>query len=85
MSQLMKELLYALGDIAGNMDCERPEQMLAQIIAKRKDVDAEELERLKREMNTMQEVVGGLALRVRDIEKEKEKPKTHVVEFKRVK
>lgn len=85
MSQLMKQLLYALGDIAGDMECERPEHMLAEIVAKRKDVDTEELQRLKMEMDTMQEVIGGLALRVRDIEKEKEKPKTHVVELKRVK
>lgn len=81
----MKQLLYALGDMAGEMDCERPEHMLARIIAKRKDVDTEELERLKREMNTMQEVIGGLALRIRDIEKGKDKPKAHVVELKRVK
>lgn len=73
MSKMIGAFLRVLADYADEMDCDRPEDIIAQIIANKVDVPVDSLNGLSSDMESMQRVLGNISRRVRTLEKEAEK------------
>lgn len=75
--------LRVLADYADEMDCERPDDIIAQIIANKVEVPIDSLSGLSSDMESMQRVLGNISRRVRSLEEEAEKKhKCNIVSLK---
>lgn len=78
MGKLIATLLRALADVAETRECDRPEDIVRQLIeanaAPKPDPDT--LSQLTADIDTMQQVIGTLSLRLRDLEHKQDPPAT---------